>query len=64
MNTKPDVSIINPETLALLDTIQRRILWLATNIIHYANNVRPNPDGVKVGGDNPDSALFSLFADG
>ncbi len=56
MNTKPDVSIINPETLALLDTIQRRILWLATNIIHYANNVRPNPDGVKVGGHQASSA--------
>ncbi|CAN5629429.1 1-deoxy-D-xylulose-5-phosphate synthase N-terminal domain-containing protein [soil metagenome] len=46
---------INPETLALLDTIQRRILWLATNIIHHANN-RPNTDGIKVGGHQASSA--------
>jgi len=48
--------MINPETLALLDTIQRRILWLATNIIHHANNVRPNSDGIKVGGHQASSA--------
>ena len=48
--------MINSETLALLDTIQRRILWLATNIIHHANNVRPNPDGMKVGGHQASSA--------
>lgn len=45
-----------PETLAALDSIQRRILWLATNIIHHANNVRPNPDGTKVGGHQASSA--------
>ncbi|MFZ4664724.1 MAG: 1-deoxy-D-xylulose-5-phosphate synthase N-terminal domain-containing protein, partial [Caldilineaceae bacterium] len=56
MNNKSSASLINPETLALLDTIQRRILWLATNIIHHANNVRPNPDGVKVGGHQASSA--------
>ncbi|MBX3011777.1 MAG: hypothetical protein KF832_09745 [Caldilineaceae bacterium] len=44
------------ETLALLDTIQRRVLWLATNIIHHANYVRPNLDGVKVGGHQASSA--------
>ena len=48
--------MINSETLALLDTIQRRILWLATNIIHHANNVRPNADGIKVGGHQASSA--------
>jgi len=46
---------ITPETLALLDTIQRRILWLATNIIHHANH-RPNADGIKVGGHQASSA--------
>jgi hypothetical protein len=33
-----------PETLAALDSIQRRVRWLATNIIHHANNVKPNHD--------------------
>ncbi|MEZ4684228.1 MAG: hypothetical protein R2932_59455 [Caldilineaceae bacterium] len=43
----------NQQTLDLLESIQRRVLWLATNIIHHANNVRPNPDEVKVGGPRP-----------
>ncbi len=32
------------------------MLWLATMIIHHANNVRPNPDGTKVGGHQASSA--------
>ncbi len=36
--------------LPALDAIQKRVLWLATNMIHHANYVRPNPDGTKVGG--------------
>ncbi|MGW4126304.1 transketolase-like TK C-terminal-containing protein [Nocardia sp. NPDC004711] len=34
----------------VLDEIQQRVLWLSTAIIHHANRVRPNPDGLKVGG--------------
>jgi pyruvate dehydrogenase E1 component len=41
---------------AALDEIQRRVLWLATNIVHVANRVRPNPSGVKVGGHQASSA--------
>ncbi|MDO5736136.1 MAG: transketolase C-terminal domain-containing protein [Propionibacteriaceae bacterium] len=33
-----------------MEEIQQRVLWLATNMIEHANHVRPNPDGVKVGG--------------
>jgi hypothetical protein len=36
--------------LATLEEIQRRVLWLSALIIHHANNVRPNPDRIKVGG--------------
>lgn len=39
-----------------LDAIQRRVLWLSTLMIHHANHVRPNPDGVKVGGHQASSA--------
>jgi pyruvate dehydrogenase E1 component len=35
---------------ALLDSIQRRVLWLAVQQIHYANQVRPRTDTMKVGG--------------
>ncbi|HEY0936277.1 MAG TPA: pyruvate dehydrogenase, partial [Trebonia sp.] len=36
--------------------IQRRVLWLATAIIHEANLVRPNSSGLKVGGHQTSSA--------
>jgi pyruvate dehydrogenase E1 component len=48
--------IISAEELQILDNIQKRVLWLATNIIHHANNVRPNPDKTKVGGHQASSA--------
>jgi pyruvate dehydrogenase E1 component len=38
------------DQIATLEEIQRRVLWLSALIIHHANNVRPNPDGIKVGG--------------
>ncbi len=44
------------QDLEVLDQIQRRVLWLATRIIHEANHVRPNPDGTKVGGHQASSA--------
>ena len=34
----------------ILGQLERRVLWLATNIIEHANHVRPNHDGLKVGG--------------
>ncbi len=46
----------HPETLETLEQIQQRVLWLATNMIHHANNVRPNLEGVKVGGHQASSA--------
>ena len=42
--------------LEMLDRIQQRVLWLSTYIVHYANFVRPNPDGIKVGGHESSSA--------
>ena len=44
------------QELATLEAIQRRVLWLATNIIDHANHVRPNPDKTKVGGHQASSA--------
>src|SRR5947208_13665015 len=41
---------VDPETIPSLETIAQRVLWLSTYMIHYANKVRPNPDGMKVGG--------------
>jgi pyruvate dehydrogenase E1 component len=44
------------DELAVLNAIQRRVLWLTTNIVDHANHVRPNPDGTKVGGHQASSA--------
>jgi pyruvate dehydrogenase E1 component len=40
----------------VLRTIEQRVLWLATAIVHHANRVRPNPSGLKVGGHQASSA--------
>ena len=42
--------------LALLDSIQRRVLWLSALMVHHANQVRPNPDGTKIGGHQASSS--------
>ena len=42
--------------LDMLDRIQRRVLWLSTYMVHYANFIRPNPDGIKIGGHEASSS--------
>lgn len=36
--------------LEILAEIERKLLWLASWMIHNANHIRPNPDGMKIGG--------------
>ena len=48
--------VLSPEEYAILDAIQRRVLWLCTFMIHHANNVRSNTDDLKVGGHQASSA--------
>jgi pyruvate dehydrogenase E1 component len=47
---------LGADRLATLASIERRVLWLATNIVHHANVVRPNRDGSKVGGHQASSS--------
>jgi pyruvate dehydrogenase E1 component len=44
------------DELTVLDRIQRKVLWLSTWMVHHANAVRPNPDGIKTGGHQASSA--------
>ncbi|MFE4663630.1 pyruvate dehydrogenase [Streptomyces sp. NPDC056716] len=44
------------EALQALRAVERRVLWLSTAIIDQANRVRPNPEGLKVGGHQASSA--------
>jgi len=49
--------------LDVLDAVQRRVLWLATSVIHHANRVRTNASGIKVGGHQASSAsMVSLMS--
>ena len=41
---------------AVLHEVERRVLWLATSVVHAANSRRPNTSGVKVGGHQASSA--------
>ncbi len=45
-----------PSSLETLDVLQRRVLWLATSMVHHANRVRESESGVKVGGHQASSA--------
>ena len=36
--------------VALLHQVERKLLWLSAWMIHNANHIRPNRDGLKVGG--------------
>jgi len=52
----------------VLESVQERVLWLATSMIHHANHVRTTPSGLKVGGHQASSAsmtsiMTSLYFD-
>ena len=50
----PDHSL--QDEIEILNTIQKRVLWLAMLIVHHANHVRKNTEGIKVGGHQASSA--------
>ena len=53
--------IAGPDRLTMLRALERRILWLSTWMIHHANHVRPNADGLKVGGHQASSASVATL---
>ena len=48
--------IAGADRVTMLRALERRILWLLTWMIHHANHLRPNADGLKVGGHQASSA--------
>jgi pyruvate dehydrogenase E1 component len=53
---------ISRDELEALSSIERRVLWLATRIVDYANRERPKADELKVGGHQASSAsMVSLM---
>ena len=49
------------DRIALLDALTLKVLWLSNWMIHHANHIRPNVDGVKVGGHQASSASMTAI---
>jgi len=49
------------ERLDLLSALSRKALWLSSWTIHHANHIRPNRDGLKVGGHQASSASLATI---
>jgi pyruvate dehydrogenase E1 component len=50
-----------PDKLAMLLQLEKKVLWLSTWMIHNANHLRENVDGVKVGGHQASSASLATI---
>ncbi|MFL6797534.1 MAG: transketolase [Xanthobacteraceae bacterium] len=53
--------VIAPDDLAVMGELERKVLWLASWMIHHANHVRENVDGLKVGGHQASSASLATI---
>jgi pyruvate dehydrogenase E1 component len=51
--------MISASDLAILRSIETKLVWLATWMVHHANHVRPNADGTKVGGHQASSTSIA-----
>ncbi|MBP2292039.1 transketolase-like TK C-terminal-containing protein [Azospirillum rugosum] len=54
-------TVPNQADLACLHELERKVLWLASWTIHNANHVRPNLDGLKIGGHQASSASLATI---
>src|SRR6185437_13247821 len=50
---------VEPARLEILSALARKVLWLSSWTIHHANHIRPNVDGLKVGGHQASSASLA-----
>jgi pyruvate dehydrogenase E1 component len=57
MTTRQDAD----ESLTALAALERKVLWLASWMIHNANHLRENSDGLKVGGHQASSASLATI---
>jgi pyruvate dehydrogenase E1 component len=49
------------DVLELLGAVEQKLLWLASWMIHNANHLRPNRDGLKVGGHQASCASVTAI---
>lgn len=52
---------IDPSRLEILTALTRKVLWLSSWTIHHANHIRPDSDGLKVGGHQASSASLATI---
>jgi len=50
MPTSPTLPVLRDRDVHILKQIEKKLLWLSAWTIHNANHIRPNRDGLKVGG--------------
>ncbi|HZW48082.1 MAG TPA: transketolase, partial [Microvirga sp.] len=53
--------MVDARHLSILKELERKVLWLSTWTIHNANHLRPNEDGLKIGGHQASSASLSTI---
>jgi len=49
------------DDIAILEALERKVRWLSAWTIHHANHIRPNLDGLKVGGHQASSASMATI---
>ena len=49
------------DDIAILQALERKVRWLSAWTIHHANHIRPNADGLKVGGHQASSASLATI---
>jgi len=52
---------LQQQTLDALSALEKKVLWLSTWMIHNANHLRENVDGLKVGGHQASSASLATI---
>ncbi|WP_333823897.1 transketolase [Pinisolibacter sp.] len=52
---------VEADDLRFLAALERKVLWLASWTIHNANHLRPNTDGLKVGGHQASCASIATI---
>ena len=59
MTTIAPVRELKGHRLRLLRELERKVLWLSAWTVHHANHIRPNRDGLKVGGHQASCASLA-----
>ncbi len=59
MDTLAPPQVSKSQRLTLLRELERKVLWLSAWTIHHANHLRPNRDGLKVGGHQASCASLA-----